>query len=100
MQIKDMDATVVVALITLVSTFVTVIANKNSKKQDTIIEANDRLMAMLINSQNEIKDLKEQHAKESERLEKKIVLLTQENQELRNEVCKLNNYLIKLGINV
>ena len=48
----------------------------------------------------EIRLLKEQYAQESQRLENKIVQLTEENQELRNEVYKLNNYLVKLGITI
>ena len=55
---------------------------------------------MLKSSQEEIRLLKEQHAQESQRLENKIVQLTEENQELRNEVYKLNNYLVKLGITI
>lgn len=99
-SLQTIDATIVVAGITLIGTFVTIIANKTGKKQDAIIETNEQLMTMLKNSQEEIRQLKEQHAQESQRLERKIVQLTEENQELRNEVCKLNNYLIKLGITI
>lgn len=98
--LQQIDATIIVAIITLIGTIATIIMNKNTKKQDMIIEANEQLMEMLKASQEEIKNLKEQHAKESSRLEDKISQLTAENQELRNEVCKLNNYLIKLGITI
>ena len=91
---------IIVAVIALIGTFATVIANKAGKKQDTIIETNEQLMAMLKCSQEEIRLLKEQYAQESQRLENKIVQLTEENQELRNEVYKLNNYLVKLGITI
>ena len=57
-------------------------------------------MNMVQSLTKEITVLKEQHEEESRRLELKIVELTGENQELRNEVTKLNNYLIKLGIPV
>ena len=98
--LQQIDATIIVAIIALIGTFATVIANKAGKKQDTIIETNEQLMAMLKSSQEEIRLLKEQHAQESQRLENKIVQLTEENQELRNEVYKLNNYLVKLGITI
>lgn len=98
--IQQVDATIIVASIALIGTIATALTTKYSKKQDTIIETNKQLMAMLKDSQEEIRKLKEQHAIESERLEKKIVQLTEENQELRAEVYKLNNYLIKLGITI
>lgn len=98
--LQQIDATIIVAVIALIGTFATVIANKAGKKQDTIIETNEQLMAMLKSSQEEIRLLKEQYAQESQRLENKIVQLTEENQELRNEVYKLNNYLVKLGITI
>ena len=98
--LQQIDATIIVAVIALIGTFTTVIANKAGKKQDTIIETNEQLMAMLKCSQEEIRLLKEQYAQESQRLENKIVQLTEENQELRNEVYKLNNYLVKLGITI
>ena len=98
--LQQIDATIIVAVIALIGTFATVIANKAGKKQDTIIETDEQLMAMLKCSQEEIRLLKEQYAQESQRLENKIVQLTEENQELRNEVYKLNNYLVKLGITI
>ena len=98
--LQQIDATIIVAVIALIGTFATVIANKAGTKQDTIIETNEQLMAMLKCSQEEIRLLKEQYAQESQRLENKIVQLTEENQELRNEVYKLNNYLVKLGITI
>ena len=98
--LQQIDATIIVAVIALIGTFATVIANKAGKKQDTIIETNEQLMAVLKCSQEEIRLLKEQYAQESQRLENKIVQLTEENQELRNEVYKLNNYLVKLGITI
>ena len=98
--LQQIDATIIVAVIALIGTFATVIANKAGKKQDTIIETNEQLMAMLKCSQEEIRLLKEQYAQESQRLENKIVQLTEENQELRNEKNKINNYLVKLGITI
>ena len=65
-----------------------------------MVQANEQLMNMVQSLTKEITVLKEQHEEESRRLELKIVELTGENQELRNEVTKLNNYLIKLGIPV
>lgn len=98
--LQQIDATIIVAGIAFIGTFVTVMGNRTSKKQDTIIETNEQLMTMLKNSQEEIRLLKEQHALEAQRLEDKISHLTEENQELRNEVYKLNNYLVKLGIKI
>ena len=98
--IKNIDATIIVAALGLIGTFYTIQSNKSAKKQDTMVQANEQLMNMVQSLTNEITVLKEQHEEESRRLELKIVELTGENQELRNEVTKLNNYLIKLGIPV
>lgn len=98
--LRAVDATVIVSVITLVGTIITLRANQTEKKQDAILEANEQLMEMLKNSREEIRLLKEQYANESQRLEAKIVQLTEENQQLRSEVCKLNNHLIKLGITI
>ena len=93
--VQQVDARIVVALLALIGTLITVIGNRWSKKQDTIIETNKQLMEMFKSSQEEIRLLKEQHAKESERLENKIVQLTAENQALKDEVYKLNNYIVE-----
>ena len=53
--LQQVDATIIVAAIALIGTFATVIANKAGKKQDTIIETNEQLMAMLKSSQEEIR---------------------------------------------
>lgn len=98
--IKNIDATIIVAALGLIGTFYTIHSNKSAKKQDTMVQANEQLMNMVQSLTKEITVLKEQHEEESRRLELKIVELTGENQELRNEVTKLNNYLIKLGIPV
>lgn len=97
---REIDATIVCALLALIGTIFTIINNKNSKKQDTIIQTNEQLMSMLKASQEEIRSLKEQHSIECHKLEEKITLLTKENQELSEKVTKLNNYLIKLGISI
>ena len=100
MPLLGIDATIVCSLIALVGTIFTIINNKNTKKQDTIIQTNEQLMAMLKTSQEEICSLKEQHAIECHKLEEKIILLTKENQALNEKVNKLNNYLTKLGITI
>lgn len=92
---QKIDASVVVAILALIGTIITVIGNRWAKKQDTIIATNKQLMEMFKASQEEIRLLKEQHAKESERLENKIVQLTAENQALKDEVYKLNNYIVE-----
>lgn len=99
-DLSAIDATIIATALTLIGTIYSVQANKSSKKQDLIIETNRQLMEMLDKSNREIANLKEQHAKETERLEQKILALTEENSELREEVSKLNNYLIKLGISI
>lgn len=78
----NIDATVIVALIGLFGTIYTV-------KTNTLLQHNKQLIEMLENQQDELKELKEQHAVESERLEKKISILTEENAELRKEVAAL-----------
>lgn len=78
----NIDATVMVALIGLFGTIYTV-------KTNTLLQHNKQLIEMLENQQDELKELKEQHAVESERLEKKISILTEENAELRKEVAAL-----------
>ena len=78
--IQQVDATIIVAALALIGTFATVMANKAGKKQDTIIETNEQLMAMLKSSQEEIRLLKEQHAQESQRLENKRMDLSKMRQ--------------------
>lgn len=100
MSLWGIDSTIVCSLIALVGTIFTIINNKNTKKQDTIIQTNEQLITMLKTSQEEIRSLKEQHVIECHKLEEKIALLTKENQALNEKVNKLNNYLTKLGITI
>lgn len=97
---KEIDATVIVAILGLIGTIYTIQSNKSAKRQDSMVQANEQLIIMVETLSKEIVVLKEQHRKEAQKLELKIVELTEENQELRNEVNKLNQYLIKLGIPV
>lgn len=84
----NIDATVIVALIGLFGTIYTV-------KTNTLLQHNKQLIEMIENQQNELRELKEQHTVESERLEKKISILTEENAELRKEVAALRCELAK-----
>lgn len=95
--LKNIDATIVVAVITFLGTWLGMIYTRKSQKEDKNFEI---LNKNLQHSWEEIKNLQEQHAIESQKLEQKIMALTAENQELRREVVKLNNYLIKLGITI
>lgn len=84
----NIDATVIVALIGLFGTIYTV-------KTNTLLQHNKQLIEMIENQQDELRELKEQHTVESERLEKKISILTEENAELRKEVAALRYELAK-----
>lgn len=84
----NIDATVIVALIGLFGTIYTV-------KTNTLLQHNKHLMEMIENQNEELKELKEQHLTESERLEKKISILTEENAELKKEVAALRLELAK-----
>lgn len=84
----NIDATVIVALIGLFGTIYTV-------KTNTLLQHNKQLMEMIENQNEELRDLKEQHLIEYERLEKKISILTGENAELKREVSALRLELAK-----
>ena len=108
--LQQIDATIIVAVIALIGTFATVIANKAGKKQDTIIETNEQLMAMLKCSQEEIRLLKEQYAQESQRLENKIVQLENQisynsytsyvNTYYDDKISELNKNIYTLNTNI
>lgn len=78
-----LDATVVVAIITLFGVVYTA-------KMNTLTTLNKQLMELVQQSHDEIKDMKIQHATETERLEKKISILTGENIELKNKISDLS----------
>lgn len=82
MQFFNLDATIIVAAIGLLGTIYT-------SKTNTLLQHNKRLIAMLEAQREEINELKEQHAEESKRLEEKIIQLSSENIDLRNEVYDL-----------
>lgn len=87
--IWSIDATIVIALITLLGTIYTA-------KTNSIVTTNKQLLEMLEESQQEIKELKKQYmleAERAERLERKILILTKENINLQTEVAKLNSYI-------
>ena len=81
-QLLNLDATVIVAALGLFGTIYTV-------KTNTLLQHNKQLMEMLENQQNDIIQLKEQHAEESRRLEERILSLTSENNDLRKEIIDL-----------
>lgn len=78
-----LDATVVVAIITLFGVVYTA-------KMNTLTTLNKQLMELVQQSHDEIKDMKIQHATETDRLEKKISILTGENIELKNKISDLS----------
>ena len=84
-----LDATIVIAIIGLLGTIYTA-------KTNTIIKMNEQLMEILESSQKELHELKQQHANETDRLEKKISILTKENEELRDKINELTNKIIEL----
>lgn len=81
-QLLNLDSTIIVAALGLLGTVYTV-------KTNTLLQHNKQLIEMLELQQEEILKLKEQHAEESKRLEDKIVLLTSENNDLREEIMEL-----------
>lgn len=97
-SLNSIDATIIVALITLVGTIYGLKINTNNKKQDLILTANEQLMLMVEKLSIENSKVKEEYAKQTKALEEKIEALTKENSELRKEVYRMNNMLIKLGI--
>lgn len=97
-SLNSIDATIIVALITLIGTMYGLWINKNNKKQDLILTANEQLMLMIEKLSIENSKVKEEYAKQTKILEEKIETLTKENSELRKEVNRMNSILIKLGI--
>ena len=74
-QAITLDATIVVAIISLFGVIYT-------SKMSMLTEMNKQLMI-------EMKELKAQHTAETERLENKISILTEENIELKNQIFEL-----------
>lgn len=97
-SLNSIDATIIVALITLIGTMYGLWINKNNKKQDLILTANEQLILMIEKLSIENSKVKEEYAKQTKILEEKIETLTKENSELRKEVNRMNSILIKLGI--
>lgn len=81
-ELVNLDSTIIVAALGLLGTIYTV-------KTNTLLQHNKQLIEMLELQQEEILKLKEQHSEESKRLEDKIVLLTSENNDLREEIMEL-----------
>lgn len=81
-QSFTVDATIVVAALGLFGTIYTT-------KMSTLTKMNEQLMELVEQSHEEIRQLKLQHAAESERLENKISILTNENIELKNQISEL-----------
>ena len=81
-QTFTLDATIIVAVIGLFGTIYTT-------KMSTLTKMNEQLMELVEQSHEEIRELKLQHAAETERLENKISILTNENIELKNQVAEL-----------
>lgn len=77
-----LDATIVVAIVSLIGVVYT-------SKMNTLTEMNKQLMELVEQSQQEIRELKAQHTAETERLENKISILTEENINLRNQIFEL-----------
>lgn len=87
-QAFTLDATIIVALIGLFGTIYTT-------KMNTLTKMNEQLMELVEQSHEEIRELKLQHAAETERLENKISILTEENIELKNQISELKFVLKK-----
>ena len=83
-----LDATIIVAIVGLFGTIYT-------SKMSTLTKMNEQLMELVEESHEEIRQLKMQHAAESEKLESKISILTNENIELRNQISELKFVLRK-----
>lgn len=88
MQNFTVDATIIVAALGLFGTIYTT-------KMSTLTKMNEQLMELVEQSHEEIRQLKIQHAAESERLENKISILTNENIELKNQISELKFVLRK-----
>lgn len=91
-QILNLDATIIVAALGLLGTIYTV-------KTNTLLQHNKQLMEMLETQQDDIIQLKEQHAEESRRLEERILSLTCENNDLRKEIIDLKLTIGRIGVN-
>lgn len=87
-QTFSLDATIIVAVIGLFGTIYTT-------KMSTLTKMNEQLMELVEQSHEEIRELKLQHAAETERLENKISILTEENIELKNQITELKFVLKK-----
>ena len=83
-----LDATIIVAMLGLFGTIYT-------SKMSTLTKMNEQLMKLVEESHEEIRQLKMQYAAESERLESKISILTNENIELKNQISELKFVLRK-----
>lgn len=84
----SLDATIIVAALGLFGTIYTT-------RMSTLTKMNEQLMELVEQSHEEIRQLKLQHAAESERLENKISILTNENIELKNQISELKFVLRK-----
>ena len=82
MQNFTVDETTIVAALGLFGAIYTT-------KMSTLTKMNEQLMELVEQSHEEIRQLKIQHAAESERLENKISILTNENVELKNQISEL-----------
>lgn len=91
MQITSIDATIVVAIITLFGTIY--IARNN-----TIVEMNKQLATMLKEMQEQLIEMEVNHQKETNRLEQKIALLTEENTALKKLVEDFRSELLKFRV--
>lgn len=99
-KISSIDATIVVALITLVSTVFGLLINRGHKNKELMLSANEQFMLMVERLSNENSKISEEYAKKTRSLEEKIEALTKENTELRKEIQRMNSILIQLGINI
>ena len=88
MQNFIVDETIIVAVLGLFGAIYTT-------KMSTLTKINEQLMELVEQSHEEIRQLKIQHAAESERLENKISILTNENIELKNQISELKFVLRK-----
>lgn len=84
----SLDATIIVAALGLFGTIYTT-------RMSTLTKMNEQLMELVEQGHEEIRQLKLQHAAESERLENKISILTNENIELKNQISELKFVLRK-----
>ena len=91
-QFLNLDATIIVSALGLFGTIYTV-------KTNTLLQHNKQLMEMIESQQDDIIQLKEQHAEESRRLEERILSLTCENNDLRKEIIELKLTIGRMGVN-